>query len=52
MYDKMIGAILGEAEYTQDDEESFKELFNTLLEPSEKPIYKALDYDFYSKYCR
>ncbi|MGN0551029.1 MAG: hypothetical protein ACI4I4_04210 [Acutalibacteraceae bacterium] len=50
MYDKAEGAILYGEEYTDDDFESFRELLNIMLEPSLKPIYKALDADFYNTY--
>lgn len=50
LYDKMAGAILYGSEYTAEDDSLFYQLLNILLEPSLRPIYKAIDFDFYNKY--
>lgn len=50
MYDKMIEALLEDKEYSEEDDKNFEELLKIMIEPSLKPIYKALDEDFYYKY--
>lgn len=50
MYDKAAGAILYGEEYGDEDYENFRKLLSIMLEPSLKPIYKALDSDFYNSY--
>jgi len=50
LYDKLAGALLGEGEYTDQDEERMQTLLKMLVEPSLLPFYKALDEDFYRKY--
>lgn len=50
MYDKMIASLLEGTEYTEEDDKKFEELLKTMIEPSLKPIYKALDEDFFYKY--
>lgn len=50
MYDKIIDALLGEGDYSAEDDEAMKELAGIMLEPSLKPIYRVLDSDFYNKY--
>lgn len=49
-YDKTVAAILYDEEYSMKDEEKMRELLKLLVEPSQLPIYKALDEDFYNKY--
>ena len=49
-YDKVVDALLNDAEYGEDDEIRMRELLQQLLEPSLLPIYKALDADFFEKY--
>lgn len=44
MYDSMINAMLHKTSYTGMGQ--FKQLFNMLIEPSVKPIYRALDKTF------
>ena len=36
--------------YSADDEKKFRKLFNTILEPSLRPFYKAIDKNFANKY--
>lgn len=50
MYDKIINALLNNARYTEADNDAFKTLLNIMIEPSLKPMYKALDEEFYKKY--
>lgn len=49
-YDKVINAVLGNAEYRFSDEQRMRELLQLLLEPSLLPMYRAIDSDFYNKY--
>lgn len=49
-YDRIINALLYSGEYSATDEQRMSELIQLLIEPSLKPIYKALDSDFYNKY--
>ena len=49
-YDRLIAAALDEKEPSATDVAEFRELISTIIEPSLKPIYKALDKDFYDKY--
>ena len=48
MYDNVIKAILTKTPYKGTS--AFKKLLNTMLEPSVKPIYKALDKKFYDNF--
>lgn len=50
MYDKLANAILYGEEYSDLEFSGFRELLNIMIEPSLKPIYKALDSDFYNTY--
>lgn len=50
MYDKVANALLYGGEYTEEDEEAMRKLLQIMVEPSQLPIYKALDEDFYEKY--
>lgn len=50
MYDKMAAAVMGDGEFTEEDDLAFYELLNKMLEPSLKEEYKFLDADFYGKY--
>ena len=50
MYDKMAAAVMGNGEFTEEDDLAFYELLNKMLEPSLKEEYKFLDADFYGKY--
>ena len=50
MYDKIINALLNNARYTEADNDAFKTLLNIMIEPSLKPMYTALDEEFYKKY--
>lgn len=49
-YDKVIQALLYGADYTPEEEAQMRTLLRTMVEPSQWPIYKALDEDFYNKY--
>lgn len=50
-YDKIVESLVNEGKgYSSDDEIKFKSLFNTILEPSLHPFYKAIDIDFSKKY--
>jgi len=48
MYDNMIKAMLTKSQYA--DMGKFKKLFNMMIEPSVKPIYKAIDKIFYDNF--
>lgn len=50
MYDKLANAILYGEEYSDLEFAGFRALLNIMIEPSLKPIYKALDTDFYNTY--
>ena len=49
-YDKVIGTLLYNEAYSEEDEQRMRELLTMLTEPSLLPIYKALDESFYNKY--
>ena len=49
-YDRVIGALLFGEDYTPEEEEQMRTLLRMMVEPSQLPIYKALDEDFYNKY--
>lgn len=49
-YDKVIQALLYGAEYTPEEETQMRTLLRAMVEPSQLPIYRALDEDFYNKY--
>lgn len=49
-YDKIVAFFIGNREYTSDDEDNFRSLFNVILEPSLHPFYMAIDNDFSNKY--
>lgn len=49
-YDKVIDALLNDAEYGEEDELRMRELLKMLVEPCQLPVYKALNEDFYYKY--
>ena len=46
----MASAILFGDAFTSDDDEAFVRLINIMLEPSQRPIYKAIDPEFYQNY--
>jgi hypothetical protein len=48
LYDKLATALVENGAFSE--EESFKALLKTVIEPSVMPIYKALDGKFYDKY--
>ena len=50
LYDKMASAILYGDTFTSNDDEAFIRLINIMLEPSLRPIYKAIDPEFYNNY--
>ena len=50
MYDKLIAALMGEGDYTEEDETAMKSLLGTLLEPCLFGAYKALDKNFYNRF--
>lgn len=50
LYDKLVLFLLGEGDYSEEDETRFSELLKLLIEPYHYPVYKALDIDFYNKY--
>lgn len=52
MYDKIISAMLAGETCDIFDVTDFTELLNIIIEPSLKPIYEALDKDFYNKYLK
>ncbi len=49
-YDKVINALLGNGNYSFDDERRMRELLQILIEPSLLSVYQAIDMDFYYKY--
>ena len=49
-YDKIVESLVNGKGYSSNDESKFKSLFNTVLEPSLRPFYKAIDKDFANKY--
>lgn len=49
-YDKIVARLIEGTDYSFKDEQTFKRLFNTILEPSLRPFYQALDSDFTNKY--
>lgn len=52
IYDKLALSLLGEGEFTAEDDKRYRQLLRMLTEPSLLPIYKVLDKDFYEKYLR
>ena len=50
-YDKIVDSLVnGGNGYSANDEIQFRTLFNTIIEPSLRPFYKAIDKDFAKKY--
>lgn len=49
-YDKIVEGLANGQPYSANDENNFKKLLNTLLEPSLKPLYQAIDPNFVNKY--
>ena len=50
-YDKIVESLVSDGKgYSADDEKKFRKLFNTILEPSLRPFYKAIDKNFANKY--
>ncbi len=49
-YDKIVESLCKGQAYTAGDEAKFKSLLNTILEPSLRPFYKAIDTTFANKY--
>lgn len=49
-YNKIANALIFGDEYFEEDEEKMSKLLQMLVEPSQLPIYKVLDSDFYNKY--
>lgn len=50
MYDNMVKGLIGDSQFTDEEERKFKRLFNVILEPSLRPFYKAIDKRFSNKY--
>lgn len=50
LYDKVANALLYGTEYTEEDELAMRSLLQAMVEPSQMPVYKVLDEDFYEKY--
>lgn len=50
LYSRLANALIYGDAFTADDDAAFKELLQTLLEPSLLPIYRIMDRDFYRKY--
>lgn len=50
LYGKTVDMLLFDAPYAPEDDRRMGELLRLLMEPCLKPIYKALDPDFYNKY--
>lgn len=49
-YDKIVESLINGKDYSSADETKFRRLLNTVLEPSLRPFYKAIDKDFANKY--
>ncbi len=49
-YDKLIAYLLYDSDYSEQDEQHMKSLLRLLIEPSQLPIYRMLDQDFYLKF--
>ena len=49
-YDEVVDYLLNDGEYTDSDENHFKELFSLMLEPSLYKMYRVLNKDFCNKY--
>lgn len=49
-YDRVIDALLNDGEYGPEHEARMAELMTMMVEPSLRPMYQALDADFYGKY--
>ena len=52
MYNKIISSMLNGEACDIFDVEDFTQLLNIIIEPSLKPIYEALDKEFYDKYLK
>lgn len=50
MYDKFIDFLIGNTEFTEEDEEKFVKLLNIIIEPSLVPVYKVIDKNFSGKF--
>lgn len=50
LYDEMIACIYDASKCSQEQESKFKNLLNTLIEPSLKPFYKEIDEPFYNRF--
>lgn len=51
-YDKIVMSLISGKGYSSNDEIRFRTLFNTILEPSLRPFYMAIDKDFANKYIK
>ena len=49
-YDKIIASLTHGDAYSPNDEMTFKNLLNTIMEPSLRPFYRAIDSIFANKY--
>lgn len=52
LYDKIVNSILDTKSCAKTDVEDLANLLNVLLEPSLKPIYKAIDKQFYDNFLQ
>lgn len=50
LYDKLISSLLYDTEFTEQDDGRIGEILKMIIEPSLKPMYRAIDIDFYNKY--
>jgi hypothetical protein len=50
LYDKLIEGFNNLTAFTSKEEERFKELISTLMEPALLPYYKSLNSEFFSRY--
>ena len=49
-YDKIVNSLAFGDTYSADEERTFKDMFNRILEPSLRPFYKVIDPIFANKY--
>lgn len=52
LYDKLCLSLIDDGNYTPEDDAELKNNLQTLIEPSVKGFYKAIDADFYDKYIK
>ena len=50
LYSKLADSLIYGTEFTKEDDNNMKTLLRLLVEPSQYPIYKSLDKDFYNRF--